>query len=46
MTHKWDYEHPDCLWEEMPFYIRWPAAVLAVLYFGGALLIPFALMWK
>lgn len=42
----WNYDHPICLWEEWPWWFRWPAAILAVLYFGGALLLPLALLFR
>jgi hypothetical protein len=41
MSHRWDYEHPGCLWESWPWWFRWPAAVVMTLYFGGALVVPF-----
>ena len=44
MTHKWNYRNPVNLWEKMPFWIRWPLAVLAIIYFGGAFLVPVILM--
>lgn len=36
----WNYDHPDCLWEEWTWWIRWPMAIIFFLYFGGALLLP------
>ncbi len=41
MAHRWDYEHPTCLWEQWPWWLRWPAAVVMILYFGAALIVPF-----
>jgi hypothetical protein len=38
MAHKWDYEYPCNVWESLPFWVRWPAAVLVILYFLGGLI--------
>ena len=35
VTHRWDYEHPTCLWEQWPWWFRWPFAVAVSLYLGG-----------
>lgn len=37
--NSWEYEHPINAWESMPWFIRWPLAVMVSLYFGGAFLI-------
>lgn len=37
-VHKWDYEHPTCLWESWPWWFRWPAAAAIAIYFGGGFL--------
>lgn len=37
-THRWDYRYPGSTWEKMPFWIRWPLAVVFAIYFGGGLL--------
>ena len=44
--NSWEYEHPTCAWESMPWFVRWPLAFLATLYFGGALLMPILIMLK
>jgi hypothetical protein len=31
----WNYNRPTCLWEQLPWQIRWPVGVAATLYFGG-----------
>lgn len=31
--NSWEYEHPINAWESMPWFIRWP---LAVVFFGFA----------
>jgi len=42
----WNYDRPNCFWEEMPWFFRWPMAAFAVVYFGGAFLIPILLLFK
>jgi hypothetical protein len=38
MTHKWDYKYPGNFWETMPWWVRWPLAVLLTCYIGGGML--------
>lgn len=38
--HKWDYEYPTCLWEELTWWVRWPMAMGLILFFGGAIIAP------
>lgn len=43
-VHKWDYQNPTCLWEECPWWFRWPAAVAIAGYFIGGIAAPF--FWR
>lgn len=42
----WNYEHPICFWEELPWQFRWPLGIGAVIYFGGAFLVPLVILLR
>lgn len=42
----WEYEYPCNAWESMPWFVRWPLAVILILCFGGALLTPLLVMFR
>ena len=42
----WNYDRPICFWEEMPWFVRWPAGILATLYFGIPMLASGGLLIK
>lgn len=46
MTHKWNYEDPTNLWEQWPWWLRWPAAVAAILWLVSALALPFFVVFR
>lgn len=45
-VHRWDYAHPCNAWEGMPYFVRWPLAVLITVFFGGAFLAPLIALWR